>query len=494
MSWSRPTFAVLFEQGLGKTWVALATAERLVEAGEIDGLFVLAPNGVHINWTRHELPEHFGLDYVSIDWSSQRSRSKTFERRWDETLDADFAVLSMNVEALSSGDRASEHARAFLKRRRCLMVVDESSRVKTPGSRRTKRVVNLGKLAPFRRIMTGTPVTQSPFDVFSQFKFLDTDILGFTSYHAFRHRFGVFTTEMARRDGRTWQYEELVKYVRLDELQRLVAGHSFRRTKAECLDLPEKIRQRRVVELTPTQRRLYDTMMQDGYIEIPEEGIEYLAPLAITRLLRCQQITGGFLPTISSPTWDGCDEDGALWSGDADGRRPSNSQKVEWTPVKGKNPKLEACLDEVDAAATKTIVWARFRAEIAVIVAALKKTLGRDAVVEMHGGVTGAGRAEAVDRFQEDDRCRVLVGQQQSGIGVTLTAAELVVYYSNSFSFEQRSQSEDRAHRIGTTHPVVYVDIEGQDTVDEDIRNVLLRSKRLADIVTGDAKRSGGDK
>lgn len=382
------------------------------------------------------------------------------------------AIFSVNIEALSAGKLAYYDVENFLRFRKCLMVVDESSRIKTPGSIRTKRVLQLGKKAPYRRILTGTPVTQSPFDVFTQFKFLDPRILGFSSYHAFKHHYGIWRTDTAYKGGRSWVYEELVKFIRLDELEASVSRYSYRRTKEECLDLPKKIYQRITLQATPEQRKLYNSIVEDGVIEF--NGFEMLTPLAITKLLRCQQVTGGFLPTVTPEP----SENGEFFQ-----------SKCEWTPIPGANPKLDALLQATEDYPGKTIIWARFRAEISSIVKMLREKYTPGSVTELHGGVTGKCREEAVDLFQHPDGARFMVAQQQSGIGITLTAAKNVFYYSNPFSYEQRLQSEDRAHRIGTTHSVLYVDFEIEGTVDERVRDVLAGAAAVARQVTGDNKR-----
>lgn len=472
LSKDKEYFAILLEQGLGKTKVLLDTAAWLYCQEKITRLLVLAPNGVHSNWVRREIPVHLPDvgSTETMEWGETSTTTNKFKRHYSSLVkNKGLSIFCVNVEALSSPVPMPDsllRTREFLQSGPSLVVIDESSRIKTPSTSRTKRVMQLGKLSKYRRIMTGTPVTQSPFDLFSQFKFLDPKIMGFSSYHAFRHQYGVFERQVAMKGGRQYGYETLIRYVRLDDLQKKIAPHSYRRTKAECLDLPPKIYQRIPIKMSDRQKKLYETMKEEGLAEIPEEGLELLAPLQIVRLMRCQQILGGYLPTENP--------------------KDNDDQVVQ---IPGPNPKMEALIELVTEAPKKTIVWARFRHEIKEIVARLRDVLRHPAIVELHGGVVGEARERSVDRFQEDPDCLVLVGQQQSGIGVTLHKAETVIYFSNTFSYEQRYQTEDRAHRIGLTHPVVYVDLEMRDTIDERIRTVLLRSKKTADLVTGDKER-----
>jgi len=475
LSWDRKAFGIFLEQGLGKTKIALDTAGLLFAAGRIDGVLVVAPKVVYRNWPRVEIPIHLGCDYKVLEWDPGKAKTDRWRKAWKELLKSkDLAIFCINVEAFSNRGQAFDAAEKFLLERKSLMVVDESSRIKNPTSQRTRRVILLGKRAKFRRAMTGTPVTQTPFDLFAQFRFLDPSVLGFTSFYGFKHQYGVFEKQYTRAAGASRAYEELVKYVRLDELKSKIQNHSYRKTKAECLDIPDKIYQRVAVEMTPEQKKMYADLMKDG--EIVFDSFEVLANLQIVRLLRCQQILGGFVPATVTIQEGEVDLD-AIEVAYTPG-------KIEVKPVPGGNPKLDALIDLVsEDYPGKAIIWARFRTEIEAITVGLKEKFGSEAVVELHGGIVGDKRDFNVQAFQEDVRVRFLVGQQQSGIGVTLTAAETVFYYSNTFSYEQRYQSEDRAHRIGTKHSVTYVDLECAGTVDERIRDVLLGAKSLADAV-----------
>jgi len=455
-------YAILLEQGLGKTKIALDDAARLFFTGKIDGLLIIAPNGVHSNWSKIEIPIHLidECDPFILEYSSSVARKKTFADKIKKCFKHEgLKVLVMNVEAFSTSKHAILLATSFLKEFDCCMVLDESSRIKTPKSKRTKNIMKLGKLAKYKRIMTGTPVTQSPFDVFSQFFFLDPKILGFYSFVTFKHHFGIFETEYINKGGKRWSYETLTKYVRLPELSNKIDPYSYRRTKKECLDLPDIIYQTVLLELTPQQKKLYNDMDEEGLCTF--DDLDVIAPSQLVKLLRLQQITGGFLS-------DG--EDNLI-------------------PLEV-NPKLKYLIEAVkNDYIGKTIIWARFRFEIAMIVFALQNEFGHKAITEVHGGVIGSQRTENVATFQENDKCKFLIGQQQSGIGITLTKAEYIFYYSNPFSYEQRYQSEDRSHRIGTERPPTYIDLIMKDTVDERVVQVLKKSKRLADIVTGDKER-----
>lgn len=443
LSRDKESFALLMEQGTGKTKVIIDNAAYLYGKGEITALVVIAPNGVHRNWLSKEIPDHMPewcpTNSVYYHASMRKKELEAFEEVLAET--EALKVFSFNVEGF-----VSEKAVALMKRvllsNEVMLVVDESSRIKRPGAKRTKTITRFSNMAKYKRIMTGTPVTKGPEDVYSQFKFLDHHILGYDSFYSFRARYCVMGG---------FENKQIVSYQNIDELTQNIEGHSFRVLKKDCLDLPEKIYQRHPVDLSPKQRKLYDQLRKEFIAELEGEHID--APETITRLLRLQQIVCGWFPT----------ED-------------------EVKPIDEKNPRMQALLDILSDIDTKVIIWARFKADLK----AIERALGELAVA-YHGEVSNDQRATAVERFQNDPKIRYFIGQPQSGgIGLTLTAAECAIYYSNSFDLETRLQSEDRCHRIGTKNNVTYIDLEAPKTIDSKIIKALRSKKSLADVVTKD--------
>tara|TARA_R110000796_G_scaffold87366_1_gene188569 strand:- start:1379 stop:3082 length:1704 start_codon:yes stop_codon:yes gene_type:complete len=443
MSRDKKSFALLMEQGTGKTKVIIDNAAYLYGKGEITALIVIAPNGVHRNWINSEIPIHMPKWCVhkSVFYTAGMNKKRTEE--YNSVIGASdcLKIFSFNVEAFTS-IKAIEFMQKALLSNKVMLVVDESSRIKRPGAKRTKIITKFGKQAEYLRIMTGTPVTKGPEDVYSQFKFLDHKILGYDSFYSFRARY----CTMGGFENR-----QIISYQNIDELTRNIEGHSFRVLKKDCLDLPDKIYQRHYVEMSAKQIKIYKNMKESFVAEL--EGQVVNAPEAITRLLRLQQITCGWFPT----------ENG-----------------VE--PIENKNLRLEALKEILGDINSKVIIWARFKADLKAIEAALG-----DLAVSYHGEVSNDDREAAVYRFQNDDSIRYFIGQPQSGgIGLTLTAADYVVYYSNSFDLEIRMQSEDRCHRIGTKNNVTYIDIEARKTIDSKIIKALREKKSLADIITKD--------
>ena len=443
LSRDKETFALLMEQGTGKTKVIIDNAAYLYGRDEITALVVIAPNGVHRNWLNKEIPEHMPdwCQYKSVHYYSGITARDT--EKFNDVISSQdcLRIFAFNCEAFVS-KKAVGFMEKILMSNKVMLVVDESSRIKTPGAKRTKAITKFGKQAKYRRIMTGTPVTKGPEDVYSQFKFLDPYILGYDSYYSFRARYCIMGG---------YENKQIIAYNHIDELTKSIEGHSFRVLKKDCLDLPEKIYQRHTVELSKKQRKLYDQLRKDFVTEL--EGEQLSAPEAITRLLRLQQIICGWFPT----------EEGGM-------------------PIEDKNARLAALLDLLPDIQCKVIIWARFKRDIK----AIGEALGSKAV-SYYGEVSNDDRETAVDRFQNDPKVRYFVGQPQSGgIGLTLTAAECAIYYSNSFDLETRMQSEDRCHRIGTKNNVTYIDFESPKTIDTKIINALREKKNLADTITKD--------
>mgnify|MGYP003131275395 FL=1 len=446
MSRDKQSFGLLMEQGTGKTKVIIDNVAYLYSKSKINALVVIAPNGVHRNWVDKEIPEHMP-DWCPFSCVYYYSgMSKKHKDKFEEVMFCQdkLKVFTFNVEAFVSKGAVLLMNKILLTNQ-VMLVIDESSRIKRPGAKRTKTITKFSKQTDYRRILTGTPVTKGPEDVYSQFKFLDPNILGYDSFYSFKARYCVMGG---------YENKQIVSYMNVDELTRNIEGHSFRVLKKDCLDLPSKIYQRHYVEMSPKQKKLYNSMRDDYIAELGD--IQIHAPEAITRLLRLQQIVCGYFP--------------------------AEGDNVVPLPIDENNPRLQALLDILSDIDSKVIIWARFKADLK----AIERALGELAVA-YHGEVSNDQRAVAVERFQNDDRIKYFVGQPQSGgIGLTLTAATYVIYYSNSFDLEVRLQSEDRCHRIGTKSNVTYIDIECRKTIDRKIITALRNKKNFADLINKD--------
>lgn len=458
----RAAWGLLWEMGCGKTKPVLDTAAFLLEAGEIDGLLILAPNGVHANWITDEIPTHLveRIRCVALAHHSARARQVEHQRRIRQLLHAEkrreLAVLSMTYDALRT-DVGEKLVRTFLAERRCLFVCDESARIKSPGAKQTKRVLGLAGKAPYRRILNGTPVPNKAYDIYSQVRFLDLDFWkrrGFANFDAFKQDLCVF----AQRSfgGRGFQQVVGYRHGRLEWLRDEVATIAHRLTKDEVLDLPAKTYAKRRFAMTPAQTKVYQDLVEQFRVEL-EGGVEITAPMAVTRLLRLHQVTSGYLPT---------DEDG------------------RFVDIGTENPRLALLGEIVEDIEDQAIIWARFRRDIDLITALLGNR-----VVRYDGSCGLAQRQESIARFRSGGAQFFVANPACIGMGVTLTEAKAVVYYNNSFNLTDRLQSEDRCHRIGQTRSVPYIDIIAEGTVDEKIVSALREKKDVASVVVGDALR-----
>lgn len=456
--------ALWWEMGTAKSRPIIDTIAWLYGRGKITAALILAPKAVAPNWARTELPRHLPDDVRPATrillWRTDKAGTQWYRREVAEALAHDgLLVVCMSYDGIMQGKpgvgqfTGCRTAEKVLTGRDTIMVLDESARIKSPGTKRTKRVQAAGRRAKYRRVLTGTPVANSPFDVFAQIRFLDPDFWarrGCNGFAQFKDRFGEWV-RLRRKDGQA--YPSLVGYRNLPELYAAVDTVGSRHLKSEVLNLPPKTYERRHFDLTPGQRDVYDTLRKKFMVDLGDGLIS--APLAITRILRLQQITSGYCPT----------DDGDVADLDPGAR-------------------LDVLQDVLEDVPHQCIVWARFKHDYAVIAERLRKM--KRTYVEYVGDTKHTDREQAVDRFQAGDAQVFLASAQCAGEGLTLTAAQTVVYYNTTYKLGDRLQSEDRAHRAGQEHPVTYVDIVAQDTIDEKVLEALKAKKNLADLIMGD--------
>lgn len=462
------SMGVFWEQGCGKTKPMLDTAAYLFLKGKIDAILVVAPNGVHRNWVNDEIKAHLIDEVVAktkcVYYQSQKANTQWHARKLKELLGhKGLAVFAISFDAFMT-KKGKDFVWSFLRLRRCFYIVDEGHNIKTPKAKRTKSIVASGKYAPYRRLLTGTPVGNGPFDLYSQVKFLHENFwkdrhLG--SFAAFKQHFGVWLTaeEMKRKSGFDPGYDQLIEYRNIPQLAGYLKMVGHRLTKKDAgLNLPPKLHSKRYFQLTPLQQRIYDDLV-NNYIAELEDGSMVEATLAIVRLLRLQQITCGYVA----------------------------SQAEE--PVRkigNENPRLDLAVETYESLQHKTIIWARFTPDIDQ----LEDALGGPKKVARYDGKVDDDTAEKnKNDFQYGDKMVFIGNPKKGSAGLTLHAAETVMYYSNTFSLIEREQSEDRAHRIGLQHPVNYIDLLAENTVDEHITDALRKKFDIASQITGDQLR-----
>ena len=451
-SWNKENFAYFMEMGTGKTKVLIDNLAMLYDKGKVDGALIIAPKGVVKTWYEQELPTHLPnhIENVTVLWQANITKKQQEKLETLYEIETALHILIMNVEALST-DKGVKFASKFLNSHKTLMAIDESTTIKNPSAKRTKNIIGLGKIAKYKRIMTGSPITKNPLDLYSQCEFLDPWLLDFTSYYAFRNRYAEMKTMHLR--GRSIQV--VSEFKNLSELSETVKTFSDRVLKEDCLDLPPKNFTKRHIVLTHDQRKIYDQMKKAAVAIL--NGKVTSTMTVLTQLMRLHQITCGHFTADDGTT-----------------QLIPNNRVTELMNV----------LSETEG---KAIIWANYQRDVNQIIKNIVKEYGPGSVVDYYGLTPQEDRQDNIRKFQNDDKCRFIVGTPQTGgYGITLTQANTVVYYSNGYDLEKRLQSEDRAHRIGQKKTVTYVDLIAEDTVDEKIVKALRDKINIASEVLGE--------
>ena len=453
MSWDKPYFAYFMEMGTGKSKVLIDNISMLYDNGKINGVLIVAPKGVVKNWYESEIPTHLvdHIEHKTVLWQSNINQKQQKKLNTLFETGEDLHVLIMNVEALST-KKGVDFAEKFLFSHRSMMAIDESTTIKNPEAKRTKNICKLGLSTKYNRILTGSPVTKSPLDLYKQCDFLMPELLGHSSYYSFRTRYAVMRT--ANFGGRSVQI--VVGYRNLNELSEKLKPFSYRVLKDDCLDLPKKTYMKRTVSLTTEQSKAYRQMKEMALASF--NGKMMTTATVLTQLMRLQQITcGNFVA-----------DDGTMVDLDTN-----------------RIPELMDLLDEVEG---KVVIWAHFQKDVNRIIKEISKKYGENSYVDYYGKTLQEDRQKNIKKFQDPrSPVRFFIGTTQTGgYGITLTAASTMVYYSNGYDLEKRQQSEARIDRIGQTKPMTYVDIICEDTVDDRIVQALRKKVDIATQIMGE--------
>ena len=450
-SWNKEVFAYFMEMGTGKSKVLLDNAAILYDKGEINALLLIAPKGVYKNWYDSEIPTHLP-DHVDTNIVLWKTSDKS--KKQQQLLNTLFKpgshlnILIMNVESFSSGN-GSDFAYKFLASHpKSMVAIDEATTIKTPTSNRTKNILSLSKHCKYRRILTGSPVTKSPLDLYSQCQFLDPWLLDQQSYYTFKARYSI--CKKIQVNGR--QVEIVVGYRNLGELSEKIKSFSKRILKEDCLDLPEKSYVKHYVELTKEQQKVYQQMKKEAIAFL--DGKMQSSATVMTQLMRLHQITCGHFTS----------DDGT----------------IKDLPCQ----RLNELMDILEKIEGKTIIWSHYTHDVKRIIKEIKRVYGDDSVVDYYGATDTDARSKNIKKFQTDDKCRFFVGTTHTGgYGITLTAGSNMIYFSNGYDLEKRQQSEARIDRIGQTKKMTYIDIMTQDTVDERIVKALRNKVNIANTI-----------
>ena len=447
--------AILFDMGLGKTKVTLDTAAMLAYMGKIDGLIVFAPKGVYANWETTELPKHMSpsVKYKAVLWKGLSSKKNVNElmpimKHEDDILH----IFIVNYDAVIT-EKGRYTIDAFMNGHKSVMVVcDESTKLKNPQAKRTKELIKIGSRAACKRILTGSPITKSPLDFYSQALFLGKECLGFSNFYAFRNRYAVL------KDVTTFggaSFKQVVGFQNLEELSDKIETFSHRIMKEECLDLPDKTYLTRMFELSDEQKQYYNELADTMMLDLADDMVS--VTIALTKLLRLRQICCGYCPT----------------------------DQGEMLQIANKRlDTLMECIEEIDG---KIIIWAYFIPDIEKIVAALEKEYGKESVVTYYGATSLEDRTANINKFESDPRCRFFVANPKvGGMGITLNAAKYAIFYNADYNLEDRMQAEARNYRIGQKEHIFYIDIVARNTVEEGIIESLVNKYELATEVLRD--------
>ena len=434
-------FGFLFEMGCGKTLTAIATAGTLYIERRIRRVLIVAPTSVCSVWPK-EFDDFADFPHiVKVMLGTKKQRLKQLQDLFDFPREA-LRVAVINYESTWREGIFEK----LMEYRPDLIIADESQRIKTFDAEQSKAMHKLGDKTTFKLILSGTPVQNNALDLYSQYRFLDPMVFG-KNFYSFRNRYCIMGG---------FNRKQIVAYRDLDELVKKEHSIAYRVTKEEALDLPEQTFETRYIILSPTERKLYDKIRRESAAELAN-GETISATTVLTKMLRLQQFTGGFIVTDES----------------------EKPQQIS----SGKINALEDIIEDyVLGAGKKLVIFARFRAEIDLIMALLKKKKVRFG--RIFGDIPLEERGDIVKDFQTNPDTKVFVAQiDTAGLGITLTAADTCVYYSVNFNYAAYSQSLARIHRIGQRNACTYIHLTVEKTIDELVIAALHKKEDLAKTI-----------
>lgn len=437
-------FGLLFEMGCGKTLTAIAIAGAGYQMGKVERLLIVAPTSVVAVWPK-ELQEYAKFKYTCKTLLGEK---KQRIKQIDDLLKFPFKALKVAVINYESTWRPEilEKLKEFDAD---MVIADESQRIKTYDAAQSKAMHELGDQARYKLILSGTPVQTAAIDIWSQYRFLDKTVFG-DNFFKFRGRYAIMGG---------YGNKKIVGYKDLEGLIKKEHSIAFRVTKDEALDLPEQTFETRKIQFSQKEKNLYERIKKDSYAEL-DGGGHITATTILTRLLRLQQLAGGFLVQD-------------------DAQKPQLVSRA----------KLDALADIIEdyviGSGKKLVIFARFIAEVKAIMELADKVLPKELKqVAIYGDIKKEDRGDIVKQFQEDPKTVLFIGQiDTAGTGITLTAADTCVYYSKNFNYATYSQSLSRIHRIGQRNCCTYIDLEIEGTIDELISKALSRKEDMAKTV-----------
>ncbi len=414
--------------------------------GAIETVLIVAPTSVCAVWPK-EFEDAATFKFkVNVLLGDKKQRLRELE-----ALKA-FPFKALKVAVINYESTWREGIfEALLDWKPDMVIADESQRIKSHDAQQSKAMHKLGDVAKYKLILSGTPVQNNAIDIFSQYRFLDPTVFGM-NFYAFRNRYAIMGGFSNR---------QIVGYKDLDELIKKEHSIAYRVTKEEALDLPEQTFITRNIRMNTKDRNLYDQIRRNSFAEL-ESGGQITAPTVLTKLLRLQQFTGGFI-------------------------QADEGDKPELV-FRGKLDALEDILEDyVIEAEKKLVVFCRFRPEIDLIQRLLDRRKIR--YCSIYGDIKIDDRGDIVKEFQTNPKVKVFLAQiDTAGLGITLTAADTCVYYSVNFNYAAYSQSLARIHRIGQRNRCTYIHLVVEKTIDETVLKALAKKEDLAKTVVDDWK------
>jgi len=469
--------ALYMEMGTGKSKIIIDTACSYYNGGIIDTLLITCPVSIRSNWLE-QLKIHAPIKYEAMVCDPGTKKKERDIEDFILTKTDKLKILILGIQSISQRSlnkptgKSWRLAQKFMLCHSAMMVIDEAHLIKNHDSNRSRNAVLLGLSAKKRMIATGTPIANGIMDLYMQFQFLSPDIVGIGDFYSFRNRYAIMGG---------YENKQIVGYDNVDELMDLIRPWVFQCTKEEVLpDLPDKLYTVRKVKMNPAQLNLYREIKKDRMANLPAldpkgSNIQLIVESILAMNLALQQITGGFVTYAV--------EEPLLNPRTASVKSKRRRELVEIVEFKN-NPKIRELLSVLDEHRGKpTIIWARFRKEIADITLALESKFGEESVVQYHGGVSKEDRDENERAFKAGEKQFFVANQATGGVGLTLNVANLSIYFSNDFNYIHRKQSEDRNHRIGQVYKVLYVDIIVENSVDDLIIQAIENKQDLADFV-----------
>lgn len=518
-AWDKEFFAYLAEMGTGKTKMLIDDASNLHAAGKLDRVLLIAPNNVHSQWHNEQIPTHSPVEYESFLWKT--TASKSYKNNLAYYIKKEIHGLQwfcVNIETFST-DKNLHIFKDFLTGGKSMVVIDEATLIKNPEAKRTQnilhslgtlekqcgRVVGFTPYAKYRRILSGGLVNNSPYDVFAPFNFLQFNFFKM-NFWSFKARYGIEKQDTNRITNknfyRSMKLEEIqnirrlyslnstidalairyntneqnIKYIlenpkvispfkHLDELKISMAPHSFIVKKSDCLDLPDKTYEKIVIDMPPEHKKIYKNLKEELLAQYLGEELTVKNKLSL--VTRLQQITSGYFPYV---------EIVENVKGDQEEQAITQLKKIGVT-----NPKIKGLISSLNEHdfSTPVTIWTRFTVDIETMQEEINKKFPH-LIIAKYYGVTSTEERDTIKENFQLGKVDVLLIQIQSGCrGLNLQRGNTAYYFCNSWSYDERSQSEDRFHRLGQKNPCTYIDIVMKDSIDERILDVLKAKKSL---------------